>query len=207
MDHDGTDTTPSIDASAVMRSWIEPLRGFLAKRVASPADVDDILQDIFLRLAERPDALDEVEHVSGWIHRIARNTVVDFYRRRGRAASTPGEAPDLDGSELERAGEAVAGGSPGATPLRDLAACMAPIVERMPEPYREALVLTELEGLTQVEAARRVGISLSGMKSRVQRGREQLRNHVLACCDVELDRRRGITEFASKPGGCGCSSR
>lgn len=68
-------------------------------------------------------------------------------------------------------------------------------------------VASPSEGLTQIEAASRAGLSLSGMKSRVQRGREQLRERVLACCEVDLDRRRSIARFESRGAGCGCGSR
>lgn len=195
MNHHGT-TPTARDADTVMQAFREPLRRFIAKRVASSSDVDDLVQIVLLRIAERRESLDEVEHMSGWLHRIARNAVVDHHRRTGRAES-----------ELDAESFTVDAPVASTDNRRDLAACIAPIVARLADPYREALVLTELEGLTQAEAATRVGMSLSGMKSRVQRGREQLRDLVLACCDVELDRRQGITHFASKPGGCGCQSR
>jgi RNA polymerase sigma-70 factor (ECF subfamily) len=63
--------------------------------------------------------------------------------------------------------------------------------------------LTAFEGVPQVDAARRLGISTSGMKSRVQRGRRLLREALLACCEVSLDRRGGIAAFRSPRGVCG----
>jgi RNA polymerase sigma-70 factor (ECF subfamily) len=69
------------------------------------------------------------------------------------------------------------------------------MIERLPEEYRQAVVLVDLEGLTQREAAAQLGLSLSGMKSRVQRGRRQLKEMLEACCMIELDRRRGVTDY------------
>jgi RNA polymerase sigma-70 factor (ECF subfamily) len=66
------------------------------------------------------------------------------------------------------------------------------MITELPEPYREAVQLTELEGLTQQELATRLGISLSGAKSRVQRGRAMLKDMLLECCRFEFDRRGGI---------------
>ena len=71
-------------------------------------------------------------------------------------------------------------------------------MQRLPEPYREALVLTELDGLTQADAATRLGLSTSGMKSRVQRGRGQLRDLLLGCCEIELDRRNRVTDYVPR---------
>lgn len=68
------------------------------------------------------------------------------------------------------------------------------MIDNLPEPYREAVVLTELEGLTQKELAGRLGISLSGAKSRVQRGRQQLKEMLFDCCRFEFDRRGGVVD-------------
>ena len=78
-------------------------------------------------------------------------------------------------------------------PEQELARCIRPLVAALPREYREAVALTELEGLTQKATAEQVGLSLSGMKSRVQRGREQLRQRLLECCHIEFDRRGGVS--------------
>lgn len=70
------------------------------------------------------------------------------------------------------------------------------MVATLPSSSRTALVLTDLEGMTQREAAERSGLSLSGMKSRVQRARRQLKETFLECCRIELDRRGGIVDFS-----------
>jgi RNA polymerase sigma-70 factor (ECF subfamily) len=192
-------TVAASDLDALLRSFQGPLRDFVARRVASPAEADDLLQEILLRIAENPDGLRQVGHVRAWVHRIARNVVVDHYRARGRSPVPVAEVPDA---------EDAASDEPGTTSdnRRALAGCLSPLVERLGESYREAIRLTEIEGLTQAQAAKRAGLSLSGMKSRVQRGREQLRDLVLACCEVDLDRRRGIARFESRAAGCGCRS-
>ncbi len=69
------------------------------------------------------------------------------------------------------------------------------MIERLSEDYRQAVTLVDLEGLAQQEAAVQLGLSLSGMKSRVQRGRRQLKGMLEACCTIELDRRRGMTDY------------
>jgi RNA polymerase sigma-70 factor (ECF subfamily) len=84
---------------------------------------------------------------------------------------------------------------------RALAGCVAVFVARLPSPYREAVTLVELEGLTAKDAAALVGISVSGMKSRVQRGRAQLRQLFEACCDIAVDA-RGKPVDAIPRAGC-----
>jgi len=78
------------------------------------------------------------------------------------------------------------------------------LVQLLPPPYRDALTLVEFEGVPQVEVASRLGISVSGMKSRVQRGRSMLRDGLLACCDVSRSATGGVLDFAPRAAApCG----
>jgi RNA polymerase sigma-70 factor (ECF subfamily) len=80
---------------------------------------------------------------------------------------------------------------------------MTPMLRQLPPSYREALTLADLEGMSQAEAARRAGVSISGMKSRVQRGRRQLKAVLEECCRIQLDQRGGIVGYdRRKPGSC-----
>jgi RNA polymerase sigma-70 factor (ECF subfamily) len=69
------------------------------------------------------------------------------------------------------------------------------MIDRLDKAYREALILVELEGQTQQAAAKRIGLSLSGMKSRVQRGRRQLKRKLDDCCLIQLDQRNGVADY------------
>ena len=76
------------------------------------------------------------------------------------------------------------------------------MIERLPPDYRDAITLVEFEGLTQQVAAKQIGISLSGMKSRVHRGRKQLKQMLDDCCLIELDRRGGVVGYRTRTAGC-----
>jgi RNA polymerase sigma-70 factor (ECF subfamily) len=186
------------DPAVAWRELRVPLARFITRRVADPQDAEDVLQDVMLRIHRHSDELADAERISAWVHRIARNAIVDHYRRRAARPELPaGTASDFDepenGLAEEHDSEAL---------RRELASCLRPLVDRLPEKHREALVLTEFEGLTQIEAARRLGISVSGAKARVQRGRAQLRTLLLDCCHVELDRRGAITDYRARQGSC-----
>lgn len=182
--------------------WKEVHRGlgtFIGKRVANEAEADDILQEVFLRIHARLDSLKDPDKVTSWLYQIARNAVVDYYRSPERRKEIPaGLAADV-----EIGVPAVAPSDHTSDRLRtELADCLRPMLDRLSRDYREAVALVELEGLTQQAAATRMGLSLSGMKSRVQRGRRQLKRMLDECCAIELDRRGGVVDYAARDGSC-----
>lgn len=170
------------------------LRAFIAKRVGNETEVDDIVQDVWLKMQRGLDGLKDQSRLISWIYQIARHAIIDHYRAPGRRREMPvGLAADLDAHQ-SLSSRAAASDDSGR--LRtELAGCLRPMIERLPGKYRQAVMLVDLEGLTQQKAAAQLGLSLSGMKSRVQRGRRQLKEMLEACCTIELDRRRGVTDY------------
>lgn len=171
------------------------LRPFVARRVPRAADVDDVLHDVLLRVQRGQGALRDDQRFGPWVYRVAQSVVVDHLRAAARQpqGSVPLEALD------DQAPVAAAADDDGSAAAAALAARVPAFVEALPTPYREALTLTELEGLTQAQAAQRLGVSWSGMKSRVQRGRAQLRASLEACCAIERDVRGRVVGFERRP--------
>ncbi|AKU96250.1 RNA polymerase sigma factor SigZ [Labilithrix luteola] len=170
------------------------MRPFVAKRVRSPMDVDDVVQDVFLRMQRGLSSLREDERFGPWVYQVARSAIADHHRARRRCG--PIVADDGDALEVAEPSESYDGSIEEV-----LAMYVAPFVAKLPSPYREALTLTELEGLTQREAAEMLGISLSGMKSRVQRGRQHLREALEACCEIAVDARGRVVACEPRPDG------
>jgi RNA polymerase sigma-70 factor (ECF subfamily) len=172
------------------------LRPFIARRVA-PGEIDDVMQDVFIRMQRGLPTLRDDERFTSWLFQIARNAVTEHTRTRARhplpaeprEEDRPAE-PDDDDREA----------------ARSLSGCVSAFVARLPSPYREAVTLVELEGLTAREAAEMTGISVSGMKSRVQRGRAQLRQMFDECCEIALDARGKVIDYAPRPRPCACKS-
>lgn len=180
----------------IWRQVHDGLRAFIAKRVAQEAEVDDILQDVFLRMHRSLDGLKDPRRVVSWVYQITRHAIVDHYRVPARRRETPvGLAPDLETAGLAPLSSAAADSPDLGEPRSELAGCLRPMIERLSKDYREAVTLVELEGLTQEAAAKRLGLSVSGMKSRVQRGRRQLKQMLDDCCLIQLDRRQGVAGY------------
>jgi len=179
--------TPTLEQ--IWHEFSEPLRQFIQRRVSDPVEAEDLLQDVFLKASTGLDRLAEPSKLPGWLFLIARNAVIDHYRTRKATVAVP---DDLVAPDPPDVGETEA-----------LKAAFRRMIHSLPGPYREAILLTEFEGLTQKELAERLGISFSGAKSRVQRGRQQLKEMLLECCRFEFDRRGHAFDCQPRdPGAC-----
>jgi RNA polymerase sigma-70 factor (ECF subfamily) len=172
------------------------LHAFIVRRVESADVADDLTQEVLLRLLLHADG--HVEDPTPWLYRVARNVIIDHYRTRARsrlsqpASGDPPEAALVEDpfADDPRAAE------------RELAGCLRSLVDQLAEPYRSAVTAADLQGLTQAGVARAAGVSVSGMKSRVQRGRRQLRDLLTECCRVQTGPTGSISDY--EPGsGCG----
>jgi RNA polymerase sigma-70 factor (ECF subfamily) len=145
----------------------------------------DILHDVFVKFQSRLDEFHDPAKIRGWLFLVARNAIIDHYRTvkptSELSESLPAEMAEIDVTEMA-----------------ELHVVFRRIMDRLPKPYREALVLTTFEGLTLEESTKRLGISLSGAKSRVLRGREQLKKLLLEFCNREFSHTVG-----SQPCPCG----
>lgn len=164
----------------IWHEFADRLGRFIRARVKDPAAAEDILQDVFVKIQARLDQLKDPAKLQSWLYLITRNAIIDHYRTRKETVELPETlAAETDGPDGE---------------VEELKAAFRRMIYSLPEPYREAVVLTEFEGLTQQHLADRLGISLSGAKSRVQRGRQQLKQMLHECCAFEFDRRGKVID-------------
>jgi len=177
----------------------DSLRAFIAKRIDDQAHVDDILQEVFVRVHRQIDSVNDPHRVVSWIYQITRNAIIDHYRKPGRQREIPaGLSSELDVCDKTTKKPEMLDPDEGEESRSELVGCLRPMIERLSPDYRKAITLVEIDGLTQQAAAKQMGLSLSGMKSRVQRGRKQLKQMLEDCCVIELDRRGGVANYQSR---------
>ena len=187
-----SETTASTEA--VWRAYHDRLYGFVSSRVGEASTAEDIVQDVFIKIHERIDTLQDPGKLQSWAYQIARNAIIDHLR----SLKSSGEAePDsLAAPEVELSDEV----------RRELAECMIPFIHCLPDHYRDAVLMAEIEGLKHQEVADREKISLPAAKARVQRGRQMLKQLLAECCEFEFDRRGQVIGYESRaPGGIDCN--
>jgi RNA polymerase sigma-70 factor (ECF subfamily) len=185
-------TPPNNTEAKAWRAHRDFLYRFVLRRVRDGTVAEDIVQDILVKAYARQGTLRHPSKLRPWLYQIARNAIIDYYRLQKPLESVPVSLVDDDGNEGMDCVQ------------QELARCLVPLIDVLPERYRRALRLAEFEEVTQRKVAARLGLSLSGAKSRVQRARKMLREVLLKCCRVELDRLGGVVDYESRKGCDGC---
>jgi RNA polymerase sigma-70 factor (ECF subfamily) len=147
------------------------LKSFVLRYTKDKALAEDIIHDVFLKVHAKVGQLKESDKLVGWIFQITRNTIIDHFRSKEKVVS----AYDIDWEEAYK-------------PLNEcVTTCLQDMMTTLPEKYRHALELTELNNLSQLALAKKLNISYSGAKSRVQRARQMLKEKMDAAYLIEFD--------------------
>jgi len=172
----------------IWREYQSRLAVFIRSKVAEDA-VDDLLQNVFMKIHLHIDSLKDDTKLESWLYQITRNAITDYYRTKRISEKLPDclEQPQPEEEESIR---------------KELSACLEPMVRELPDKYRNAVQLSEIENRTQKEVAEQEGISLSGAKSRVQRGRVLLKTMLSDCCQFEINQKNQVISFEKKEGDC-----
>lgn len=165
------------------------LLAYVRRRVAVMEDAEDLVQDILFKAARGTGQIRSEDRLEAWLYGIARTTLIDHYRKH-RAPTESLTSEPVAEEEIEDSIQAIAG-------------CLEPFIQELEPAYRDALVLADLHRLPQAEVAERLGISLSGAKSRIQRARKQLADAYTSCCELIYDSSGRIMDRQPRKA-CGC---
>lgn len=171
-----------MEVTTIYKQFHADLLGYIKSKVRSTEDAEDILQNVFIRIASNIDKLSEELKVKNWIFTITRNAIIDYYRVNASKKKLA-----LAGEMDENIPEAE-----DPDPTKGLDQCMSNMINLLPEEYRDIIIDSELKGIRQKDLAARHGMAYPSMRSRVQRGRERLKQLFYNCCHIETDKRGNI---------------
>ncbi|MHB8125410.1 MAG: RNA polymerase sigma factor SigZ [Desulfitobacteriaceae bacterium] len=178
--------------STLWEEFRVPLKYFIKKRIPNEQDTEDILQEVFFKIHSNMGSLKDDNKIHVWIYRITRNAIVDYYRKQNNKSIelmeftenlTNGQNDDLSANG-------------------EIALCLKTMIDYLPEKYKQAITITEFQNLTQKDLSEKLGLSLPGAKSRVQRARAMLKETLLGCCHLEFDRLGNIIDYSHKTKNC-----
>jgi RNA polymerase sigma-70 factor, ECF subfamily len=151
---------------------------------------EDLRQEVFLRVHDNHQQLNSEQKLGNWLNVISRNVLVDHWKAIGRESKLTMDL-DQNRAEVEFTQAAID--------------CLGGLILKLPIEYSEPLRMSELNGMKQKEVAEKLGLSISGAKSRIQRGRIMLRKSITTCCHIELNRRNELVDGECLNPDCGCA--
>jgi RNA polymerase sigma-70 factor (ECF subfamily) len=176
-----------LNTETLWKEFSEHVRAYIRSKVSSDEVAEDIVQDIFVRIHQGLGGLKHEDRLQSWVFGIARRSLADYYRKKSRKRSQPTEtiANDTDPEEEKEIDNLTAFEGEHSV-HEEVLSWLIPMIDELPDKYRLPLKMADVEGKTQQEVADELGLSLSGAKSRVQRGREKLGEVLSACCEVQF---------------------
>jgi len=168
----------------VWEDFSKQLKNFINKRVSSEQDAEDLLHEVFIKIHNNIHTVLDDNKIYAWIYRIARNSITDYYRRNRNTYAITELTEDIESTTDE-----------DLSANTEIALYLKDLVNHLPEIYRQAILSTEFQNMTQKELSEKLGLSISTVKSRVQRARKMLKDMVLTCCEIEIDRRGNIIDY------------
>ncbi|MEM6998639.1 MAG: RNA polymerase sigma factor SigZ [Pseudomonadota bacterium] len=177
-----------MDIENIWTAYRSSLKAFLLLKISNPADVDDLLQEIIIKTYKNLDSLKSEDSLKSWLFSIANNTVKDFYKQKSRVKDFSNNSLwyEEDESDLKQS----------------LSQCIQPFINALPENTAEILNSIDIRGQSQKSYAQEHDISYSTLKSRVQKGRGQLRKMYEDCCQFSFDHQGNLMECHSKQNNC-----
>jgi len=178
------------DVTRIWNDFQSELKNYILKRTRSKDATDDILQEVFLKIIIHKEKINQTENLQQYLYGMVKNVIADHYRKEKKLL--PEEAiPEqvIEKESTDNLNEVIAN-------------CIRPFINNLDVKYKEALILSELDNIPQTELASRLNISYSGAKSRVQRGREKLKDQFLQCCHFEYDKYGNFLAMEKKDCRC-----
>ena len=179
------------DITKIWTDFHKELKGFILKKTRNAADTDDLLQDVFIKIIRNIDKVKNAENLRHYLYTMVRNTINDHFRNKRLDINDNEILENLTEEETQSLNSTIA------------ECCIRPFINKLPEDYRNALLITEFQNLSQKELAEKLNLSYSGAKSRVQRGKEKLKQLILSCCSYQSDVYGNLMDSGDK--NCNCS--
>ena len=164
-----------MEVTAIYKQFHLQLLAYLKSKIRSKEDAEDILQNVFIRVSSNVDKLEEKIKLKSWLFTITRNAVIDYYRVNASKKTVAGKIDE----------DIFVSDDPD--PFNGLDQCMNSMIGLLPDEYRDIIIDSEIKELKQKDLAIKYGMPYPSMRSRIQRGRERLKQLFYNCCHIETD--------------------
>ena len=161
-----------METSIIWNQFSAALKQFILSRVKNDETANDLLQEVFIKIHLKINTIKKQESLKSWVFTITNNVINDYFKKNAKTVHLASEVSDTDTKTHEK---------------HSAIDCLKPLIKNLPTTHREAMLLSEIKGMKQAEVAKTLNISLSATKSRIQRGRDLLKQGFIDCCDYKLN--------------------
>lgn len=182
-------TSPHADIGKTFAAVRSRLGAYLRKHVRDPVAAEDVLQQVFVKALATLQSGHSIGNLTGWLYAVARTTAHDYHRSHRLPSVGLNDEIATDDDSDQRL-------------QQELASCLRPLAEALPDIYRDALIATDFEGQSMRSVADESGLTVSAIKSRASRARKLLKRNLLECCDVEVANGTFVDYRRRKSTGC-----
>lgn len=175
----------------IYKQYYSRLLSFINSKVHNQEDAKDILSEVFIKIYKNIDNLDSAEKLTSWIFTITRNTIIDFYRKNNK-----------NKNNIEFIEEHIFEEKEQLSAINEISNCIEPIINSLKPKYAKALYLSEIKELKQKEIADKLDISSSKIKNIIFRGKNQIKEKLLQCCNYKYDKFGNIIDYDVKDESC-----
>ena len=191
----------------IWKEFHERLRNFIKTKVYNETDVDEIMQESFYKIHKNIDKIKDIGKIESWLYQIVRNSIVDYFRIKKNIEfdenfhndsfniqSNNEELKSIVTQKCDNKGIKLV----DSNSVNEIKKCIYPLMQNIPQKYIEAVKYVDYDGNSQIDLANELSISVSGAKSRVQRGRKMIKDELLGCCKFEFDNRGKVLDYYRK---------
>ncbi|MBT1686178.1 sigma-70 family RNA polymerase sigma factor [Dawidia soli] len=173
-----------MEVAEIYTHFRQSLFAYIRSKTRSKEDAEDIFQEVFMKISNNVDKISHEDKLPNWIFRTTRNAIIDYYRAKAATPNVPLDDTATTDKPIEEDIDSTQG----------LDRCMGCMIRLLPEEYKDILIDAELNGIRQKELAEKYDMPYPTLRSRVQRGRERLKQLFYNCCHIEADSRGNILE-------------
>jgi RNA polymerase sigma-70 factor, ECF subfamily len=178
-----------MEVAGIYTEFHRSLLAYVRSKIRSKEDAEDILQNIFAKISTHADSLSGKEKIQNWLFTVTRNAVIDYYRVNGKKRNV-----ELNESLSEKLLV-----EENTDDTKGLDNCVSTMIDLLPDEYKSIIEDSEIHGISQKELAEKYNMAYSSMRSRVQRGRERLKQLFYNCCHIKTDSHGNVLQAHGRP--------
>lgn len=178
-----------MEVAGIYTKFHRSLLAYVHSKIRSKEDAEDILQNVFTKISANADSLSDKDKIQNWLFTITRNAVIDYYRVNSKKKNV-----ELSESIAEQLLD-----EENTDPTKGLDSCVATMIALLPEEYRSIIEDAEIHGIRQKDLAEKYSMAYPSMRSRVQRGRERLKQLFYNCCLIKTDSHGNVLQVHGRP--------